>query len=400
MDSARTNSPDRARPSRRQLQEWLTGYLFILPSLLVIGIFGLFPIGYAFYMSLYRWRVRRGSFIGFDNYERLVGDFRGGLAFVAGLLLVLVAHWLWTDAFRRDRARLGKLFGALVLMAAGVSVALGWSLMMRAGDEDFLSSIVRTAFYAFGSIPVQIALSLVLAYLLFQRIKGQELFRMLYFLPYITPVVATAVVFRAIFSQRPESLANQALALVGLPPQRWLFEPKPLLEVLFGPQIEAVNAWLTRIGATWQWEGLWLGPSMALVVLVVFGVWTYTGYNVVIFLAGLGGIPKNLYEAAEIDGANGVQQFWHVTVPLLSPVTFYLTVLGFIGALQAFTQLYVMRQPFVRDALDTTSVVIFDTFYRSNNFSLAAAQSILLFVLILVITLLQNRILGRGVFSG
>jgi ABC-type sugar transport system permease subunit len=272
--------------------------------------------------------------------------------------------------------------------------------MMASGDAAFLRSIVRTGFYALGSIPVQIALSLVLAYLLFQKIRGQELFRMIYFLPYITPVVATAVVFRSIFSQRPESLANQALGLAGAPPQRWLFEPRPMLEVMFGAQIQSLNAWLAAQGVAWQWEGLWLGPSMALVVLILFGVWTYTGYNVIIFLAGLGGIPRALYEAAEIDGASSVQRFWNITVPLLSPVTFYLTILGFIGALQAFTQLYVMRQPFVRDALDTTSIVIFDTFYRSNNFSLAAAQSILLFVLILVITLLQNRLLGRRVFSG
>lgn len=398
--------PSPVRPVRtarraRHLREWLTGYLFILPALLIIGLFGLFPILYAIYMSLWRWRVRQTSFIGLDNYQGLIGNPWGGLAFIGGLLTILLAHWLWTDAFRKTgRERLGKLLGALVLLAAGVSMALGWNLMMAAGNPTFLRSVVRTVFYAFLSIPIQIILSLVLAYLLFQKIRGQELFRMIYFLPYITPVVATAVVFRSIFSQRPESLANQALGLFGIAPQRWLFEPRPLLEVVFGPQIARFNAWLASLGVEWQWQGLWLGPSMALVVLVVFGIWTYTGYNVVIFLAGLGGISKDLYEAAELDGASGPQKFWHITVPLLSPVTFYLTVLGFIGALQAFTQLYVMRQPFVRDALDTTSLVIFDTFYKSNNFSLAAAQSILLFVLILAITLLQNRIMGRQVFSG
>ncbi len=389
------------RPSRRRVGEWLTGYLFILPSVLLIGIFGLFPIGYAVYMSLWRWRVRKTSFIGLNNYEELLGNWWGALAFLGGLLVILAAHWLWTDAFAKTgRERVGKLLGSVVLLAAGVSMALGWRLMMAAGDVDFLASIVRTVFYAFLSIPIQIALALVLAYLLFQKIRGQELFRMLYFLPYITPVVATAVVFRSIFSQREESLANQAVGFFGIPPQRWLFEPRPMLEVMFGPQIARFNEWLAGLGVSWQWEGLWLGPSMALVVLVIFGIWTYTGYNVVIFLAGLGGISKDLYEAADLDGANGAQKFWNITVPLLSPVTFYLTVLGFIGALQAFTQLYVMRQPFVRDALDTTSVVIFDTFYKANNFSLAAAQSIVLFVLILAVTLLQNRLLGRGVFSG
>ena len=112
-------------------------------------------------------------------------------------------------------------------------------------------------------------------------------------------------------------------------------------------------------------------------------------------MAGLANIPKNLYEAAKIDGANGRQQFFHITVPMLSPVTFYLTVLGFIGTFQAFTQLYVMRSPATRDAVDTASLQIFDMFYLRNNFSMAAAQSIFLFVIILILTLYNQRILGR-----
>ena len=147
-------------------------------------------------------------------------------------------------------------------------------------------------------------------------------------------------------------------------------------------------------------SGFWAGPSFALVTVIIFGIWTYTGYNAVIFLAGLGNIPKQLYEAAAIDGATRVQQFRHITVPLLSPVTFYLTVLGFIGTFQAFTHIYVMRSPNTRDAVDTASIVIFDTFYGRNNFSLAAAQSVVLFAIILILTLLQNRLFGRSVFRG
>jgi len=389
---------------RRKRREWLTGYLFILPAFLVIGVFGLFPIGFAIYMSLHRWRVRKGPFIGFDNYESLLGNVWGGLIFLGGLLLIMVAHWLWVDAFASaKRFRLARFLGSVGLIAAGISMIVGWNIMLSGGGREattFLNSIVRTVFYALGSIPIQILLSLAIASLLHQKIKGQEFFRMIYFLPYVMPVVATSVIFRSIFSQRETGIANQLMAALGLPFQRWLFEPKPILEVMLGDaRLTQINSWLASTGMAWQLEGLWLGPSLALIVLIVFGIWTYSGYNVVIFLAGLGGIPKQLYEAAEIDGANNVQKFWGITVPLLSPVTFYLTILGFIGALQAFTQLYVMRQPFVRDSLDTASVVIFDTFYKSNNFSLAAAQSILLFILILMVTLIQNRVLGRKVFD-
>ena len=380
---------------RRARQEGLTGYLFILPAVLVIGIFGLFPIAYAVYMSVFSWRVRQGAYIGLTNYERTLGHAGGAVAFFGGLLLVLVAHWLWTDAFggaRRETRRYVQAAGAMLLLASGVSVALGWQWMAASGDRAFLQGLARTVYYGFGSVPIQIALALVLASLLFQRIRGREFFRMLYFLPYVVPAVAGAAVFRAIFSPRPEFLANTVLSWFHIPPQRWLFETRPVLELLFG-------GLLHRLGVE-HIVGFWAGPSLALVTIILFGIWTFTGYNAVIFLAGLGNIPQDLYEAAAIDGANRVQSFRHITVPLLSPVTFYLTVLGFIGTFQAFTHIYVMRQPAVRDAVDTASIVIFDTFYKRNNWSLAAAQSVVLFAIILILTLYQNRFFGRGVFRG
>ncbi|HKI55591.1 MAG TPA: sugar ABC transporter permease [Trueperaceae bacterium] len=392
------NAPaqSRRRVSRRTWGEWLTGYAFVAPAAVIIGIFGLFPIVYALYMSVYSWRVRKGAFIGLENYLRTVGDVRGAIAFFGGLLLVLVAHWLWTDAFRgghEGARRALRAAGALVLLGAGVSVALGWRLMTLRGDRAFLQGLVRTVYYGFGSVPIQIALALVLASLLFQKIRGREFFRMLFFLPYVTPAVAGAAVFRAIFSPRRDFLANTVLSWLHIPPQRWLFETKPVTEILFG-------GLLAHLGVHGPFTGFWAGPSLALVTIILFGIWTYVGYNAVIFLAGLGNIPRELYEAAAIDGADGVQQFRHITVPLLSPVTFYLTVLGFIGTFQAFTQIYVMRQVAVRDAVDTASVVIFDTFYKRNDWSLAAAQSVVLFAIILILTLCQSRFYGRTALRG
>ncbi|MEJ2288595.1 MAG: hypothetical protein P8Y02_08105 [Deinococcales bacterium] len=178
----------RRRPPRRVGREWLTGYLFILPAVVVIAIFGLFPIAYAVYMSLYSWRVRQGAYLGLENYARTLGHAGGAIAFFGGLLLVLVAHWVWTDAFAAGRSegrRYVQAAGATLLLASGVSVALGWQLMARSGDRAFLQGLVRTVYYGFGSVPIQIALALVLASLLFQRIRGREVFRMLYFLPYV-----------------------------------------------------------------------------------------------------------------------------------------------------------------------------------------------------------------------
>ncbi len=391
-----TDTPTRRntkrRSSARDRRDWLTAYLFILPATLVITVFGLFPILYSFYMSVHQWRIRKGAFIGLRNYTNTFGDWWGAAAFFGGLLLILVAHWLWTDAFRGDgRASpmLAKALGAMVLLGSGVAIALGWGLMMEAGNRAYLNGLVRTVYYGFGSVPIQIALALVIATLLFQKIRGQELFRMLYFLPYVTPAVAGAAIFRNIFSPREERLANQVLGWVGIEPQRWLFETKPVSQLLFGGIFPNVD-----------FSGFWAGPSLALVTVIIFGIWTYTGYNAVIFLAGLGGIAPELYDAASIDGANGRQRFRYITVPLLSPVTFYLTVLGFIGTFQAFTHIYVMRSGATRDAIDTASIVIFDTFYRRNDFSTAAAQSVILFAIILILTLMQNRFFGRRALGG
>ena len=181
LASAPPSAPKRRRASAQQRRDWLTGYLFVTPAALLIAIFGLFPIGYAIYMSLFRWRIRKGRFVGLDNYVDVVGEGWGVLAFFGGLLLIMVAHWLWTDAFRRDdngAATIGKVLGAMVLLGSGVAIGLGWGMMRATGEDRFLDGLERTVYYGFGSVPVQIVLALIIATLLFQKIRGQEAFRM------------------------------------------------------------------------------------------------------------------------------------------------------------------------------------------------------------------------------
>jgi multiple sugar transport system permease protein len=278
---------------------------------------------------------------------------------------------------------------ALILIAAFFAISTGWTQMEANGDDEFLNSLPLTVFYSLGAVPAEIAIGLVLAYLLFQKVHGKEFFRMLYFLPYITPAVATAMVFRTIFSPRETSLANQAIGLFGMEAQKWLFEPRPFNQVFFGLNLESLNL-----------PPLFVGPSMALVTITFFGIWTYIGYNTVIFLAGLGAIPHELYEAGEIDGANKWQLFRHITLPLLSPVTFYLAIIAFIGTFKAFNHIYVMRVPSAQGTADVTSIFIFDTFYKQNQYGYAAAQAIILFAIILFLTFVQNKVFGERVFYG
>jgi multiple sugar transport system permease protein len=279
-------------------------------------------------------------------------------------------------------------------MAVSFAIILyGWDQMTQgaagtmigsARGVRFLNGVIVTFHYAFGSVPIQLGLGLLLAYALFQNIKGKELFRMIFFLPYVTPAVASAAVFRVVFNPRGTSLVNQFVGVFGVDPQRWLNEPTPFFNAFFGLHL----------------HGFLAGPSMALVAVILFGIWTYTGYNAVIFLAGLGSIPGELYEAARVDGASSWHLFRHITIPLLSPITFYLSVLAFIGTFKAFNHLYVMRQDQAQGTVDAASVVIFDTYRVYNEYGLATAQAIVLFLIILAITRFQRNVIEKRVFYG
>ncbi len=371
---------------RAALREQLTGYLYILPASVLLFCFGLFPVGYAFHMSLRRWRVVDRGFVGIENYADALGKPTGVLQFVLGFLLLIGIYYLWTRGGRpHSPLLLPARVGSFLLL--GLSVYLitqGWQVMQATGDNRFLDTLPVTFYFAFGSIPLQLVIALGLAYVLHQKIQGQEFFRIIFFLPYITPVIATALVFRNIFSPREVSLVNRVITLFDLEPQRWLFEPERFLNLLLGTRLEGVMA----------------GPSLALVSIILFGIWTYVGYNTVIFLAGLGGIDRVFYEASEIDGANRWHQLRFITIPLLSPITFYLSIIGFIGTFKAFNHIFVMLEPSAQTTVITTSVNVFNTFYKGNQFGYASAQAVLLLCVILYLTFVQSRILGERVFYG
>lgn len=254
---------------------------------------------------------------------------------------------------------------------------------MHSGDKGFLQSLVNTLYYALGTVPTQIIIGMVIAYLLYQKIKFKEGFRLLYFLPYITPAVTTSVIFRIIFNREAYSIANRLIGLFGISPLKWRFESTPILKLL------GMNV-----------EGFWAGPSLALIVIMIYGIWSFVGYNVVIFLSGLGNIPKEVYEAAEIDGATKWQLFKNITIPYLSPITFYLTLISLIGTFKAFNHIYVLKLPSAGDSVTTASVYIFERFYKFTQFGRATAMSMVLFLIILALTFIQNKIMAERVFYG
>ncbi len=252
---------------------------------------------------------------------------------------------------------------------------------------EFWSALQTTLFYTLGTVPLTMALALAIAYLLFQKIRGRGVYRTIYFMPYIISTVASAIVWAWVFDPRT-GLANHLLALVNLPAQQWLIEPTGVFKLIGGGLGVAVPAWAE-------------GPSLALVAIMIFAVWQMLGFDVILFLAGLGNINPELYEAGRIDGAGGWQLFRHITVPLLAPTTFFILVISVIGSLQAFNHIFAMNRSAAQQLggpLGTTrtlSVFMFQVLYEQNRAGYASAIAILLSLLILGLTLLQFRYLGR-----
>ena len=306
----------------------------------------------------------------------------------AGTALITFALWLWNRSVH-DHSGNRIVLRSLVVVAAvvgGIFLIRELPIAFSGVDDDMFNGFSVTVMYSLFSVPIQLALGMVLAVMLFQNIRFKSFFRMVYFLPYITPFVATSVVFSLIFSQQQGSPANQLVNWLGIEKLNWLREPKGIFELMFGAGVPDILA----------------GPSLALVVIIIFSVWTYAGYSAVIFLAGLGSIPPDVYEAARIDGANNWQQFRHITIPLLSPTTFFLILIATIGTFQAFTQIFLMRRAGAYAAVDTVNIYIYNeiTARTSPDYAYGSAMAFVLFGVILTLTLIQNRVMGRKVFYG
>lgn len=306
----------------------------------------------------------------------------------AGFLLLLLAWWVWESASDRPSttAMAFRLGSAAMLMVGGWALVGELPRIIAAGDKDWWVGLLATVYYVLGTVPIQLGLSLVLAVLLFQKIRGQTAFRVIYFLPYVAPFVGTAAVFRILFSGRPHAPLNRVFDSLGGNPLLWLSEPTGIFQMIAGPDV--------NLGP------ILAGPSLALVAIMIYGIWTFVGFDTVIFLAGLGAIPNELYEVSSIDGADGWAQFRHVTLPLLSPTIYFLSLYAVIGTFKAFNHIFVLRQAAALGTTDTASIVIFQTFKRDTRYGYASALAILLLLIILAITAINNRVASRRVFYG
>ena len=296
----------RRRITRRAVRDAVTGYLYILPWILGFSIFTLGPMIASLYLSFHQYNaVSAPRWVGLDNY---ITAFSG-----------------------RDRL--------------------------------FWMSWERTWVYALMSIPAGIALSLLLAILLNQKLKGTTVFRTLFFLPSLIPVVASALLWQWLL--QPEvGLVNYVLWMFRIPGPRWLGD-----------------------------------PALALPGLVIITLWgSVGGSRMIIFLAGLQGVPEELYDAASIDGAGRLAKFSNVTLPMLSPTVFFVLVLGVIGALRVFSISYVATDGGPAYATWFYMLQLYQSAFRSFLMGYASALAWIFFVVVLTLTLIQFRLSGRWVY--
>jgi multiple sugar transport system permease protein len=286
----------------------------------------------------------------------------------------------WRALLQKNRVRealeaylliLPTLLGLIIFTTGPILAALyfsftNWNLLstpkwrgldnyidLFTNDPLFWITLKNTAYYVLGTVPVGACLALLLAMALNQKIRGLALFRTIFFVPVVSSVVAISVLWVWLY-QADFGLINQFLRLFGVTGIRWLSSP------------------------TW-----------AMPAIIIMSIWHGLGYNIVIFIAGLQGIPHDYYEAARIDGANSLQQFRYITIPLISPVTFFVIILSLIGSFQVFEQAYVMTQGGPVNATKTIVYYLYQNGFMYFHMGYASALAYILFVVIVIITLFQ-----------
>ena len=247
------------------------------------------------------------------------------------------------------------------MLSAPEFIGLANYVELLTDDRLFWITLRNTVVYSLFVIPGSIVISLLLALALNTRIRGVGLYRTIYFLPYVSSTIAISLVWKWIM--HPDfGILNGFLGLFGAPKLGWLQD-----------------------------------RNMALLSVAIVAIWHSAGYNMTIFLAGLKGIPRTYYEAAQIDGATYWQRFWRITFPLLTPTLFFVLVISLIGSFQVFNLVYIMTEGGPGNSTQVYVYYLWENAFSYFRMGYASAMAYILFVIMLVITLFQVRLLGRRV---
>lgn len=228
-------------------------------------------------------------------------------------------------------------------------------------DEVFWLSLKNAGRYAIWFVPLSIISALLVALLLNQKIRGMKLYRTAYFVPVVSSGVAVAVVWAFLFDTH-YGLINDWLGRVGIPGLGWLTDPK-----------------------------------YAMLSVIIFSIWKSLGSNVVIYLAALQGVPQQLYEAAEIDGAGSWAKFRHITLPMVSPTTFFMLIMGLIGAFQVFEQIMIMTGGGPMRSTYVVYMYMYDYAFRYNEMGYGSAVGYIMAIIIFALTIINMKVSRRFV---
>ncbi len=274
------------------------GIIFVLVPMLLFLLFAVYPMIYAAYLSLTDFSFTKApTFVGLANFSRLMQD------------------------------------------------------------DVFWTAFGNTTLYTLGVVPASMVLALFLALLLNQKVRGITFFRVAFYMPVLTSTIVSGMIWLWMYAPGA-GIINQVFEAIGLPPQRWLYDPK-----------------------------------LALLSVMIMAVWKNLGYIMVIYLAALQGVPVHLYEAAEIDGANFWHKLWTITLPLLKPATFFVFVTSIISAFQVFGSVFVMTKGGPGYATTTIVHQIYLNGFRYLRMGYASAEALILFVVIFALSLINWRFL-------
>lgn len=287
-----------------------------------------------------------------------------GYIFIAPALISLAVWWIWPIIYSIYLSLTRWDFMSPTKNWVGLE-----NYIKIATHREFHRVLWNTVYFSIGSVILAVILGLILALILNQKLRGTSFYRALIFSPWITPTVAAALVWLWIYN-RDLGILNNILSLFGVHRIDW-------------------------IGSGQGAFRLWAMPS-----IIFFTVWKTAGYNMVYFLAGLTTIPVELYEAAEIDGAGNLQKFRYVTLPMLSPMTFFIMVVSLIGAFNAFDQIRVLTQGGPGDATRTIVYYLYQNAFEFFEVGYGSAVAIILLLLLLLLTFVQFRVASRWVHYG
>lgn len=325
-----------------QPREALTGWLFAGPALTVLMVFLFLPILFTLWVSLRDWN---------------------------GIVSPFVTDYVGLDNYRE------------LLVEPGVR------------RKDFFIAVRNNLYYVIGVVPTQTVIAFVLAVILNQRfLKGKGFFRTAYYFPSITSSIAVALIFMFLF--QTQGAINQVLPIQDI---NWLNNARGLIHNLLGlfgvSRAPAFLAETELLGLSlWEWMA---GPSVTLSAIMILNIWTTIGTFMLIFLAALQNISPDVEEAALVDGASAFQRFWFVTVPLMKPAIFFVVTLGLIGTWQVFDQIFVISFGGPQKTTLTPAFLIYVHAFQNSRAGLAAALSLVLFLIIAVFTVVQRRLIGR-----